>query len=275
MGNPKLSIITINLNNKEGLQKTIKSVISQTFIDYEYIIIDGLSTDGSVEVIEEYSNNIRYWVSEPDKGIYNAMNKGIKQAQGDYILLLNSGDYLIDETIVKKAVDFGLDSDIVYGNILWEENNSTYCTTFPEKLRFSYFWTDTLGHSTTFIKRELHTNIGLYLETKKIVSDWCFFIQAICQYNCSYKHIPITIACCNRDGISCKPENGTLIFEERIAFLKQEFPLYINDYEEIDQIKKEIADLRLSNENNNRTINIFKKTIKHILGIASIIKKVK
>ncbi len=88
----KLSIITVNLNNKDGLQKTIDSVISQTFKDFEWIVIDGGSTDGSKELIEKYSDYISYWVSEPDKGIYNAMNKGIKVAKGDYLEFLNSGD---------------------------------------------------------------------------------------------------------------------------------------------------------------------------------------
>jgi glycosyltransferase involved in cell wall biosynthesis len=78
----KLSIITINKNNASGLEKTIKSVIEQTYTDFEYIVIDGASTDGSVEIIKNYSTGINYWVSEPDTGIYNAMNKGIRKAQG-------------------------------------------------------------------------------------------------------------------------------------------------------------------------------------------------
>ncbi|MDR2910496.1 MAG: glycosyltransferase [Bacteroidales bacterium] len=92
----KLSIITINLNNVAGLQKTIESVVKQTFTDYEYIVIDGGSTDGSADIIKQHANKITYWVSEPDKGIYNAMNKGIRVAKGEYCLFLNSGDWLIN-----------------------------------------------------------------------------------------------------------------------------------------------------------------------------------
>ena len=98
----KLSIITINYNNKNGLQKTIDSVISQTFKDFEWIIIDGGSTDGSKELIEKYSQHITYWVSEPDKGIYNAMNKGIKVAKGEYLFFLNSGDYLVQPNTINQ-----------------------------------------------------------------------------------------------------------------------------------------------------------------------------
>ena len=81
----KLSIITVNFNDAEGLERTIKSVISQSFKDYEFIIIDGGSTDGSVDVIKKYEKNIDYWVSEPDGGIYQGMNKGLRQSKGDYL----------------------------------------------------------------------------------------------------------------------------------------------------------------------------------------------
>lgn len=97
---PKLTIITINLNNKAGLQTTIDSVIAQTYKDFEWIIIDGGSTDGSKELIEKYTNYIKYWVSEPDKGIYNAMNKGIKVAEGEYLQFLNSGDSLFSNSVL-------------------------------------------------------------------------------------------------------------------------------------------------------------------------------
>ena len=102
----KLSIITINYNNRDGLQKTIDSVVSQTYKNFEWIIIDGGSTDGSKELIEQYQDHCAYWCSEPDKGIYNAMNKGIEKAIGDYSLFLNSGDRLHDDTVIDKIVSF-------------------------------------------------------------------------------------------------------------------------------------------------------------------------
>ena len=85
----KLSIITVNFNDAEGLERTIKSVISQTFHDYEFIIIDGGSTDGSVDVIKKYEDHIDYWISEKDGGIYQGMNKGLRQASGEYLNFLN------------------------------------------------------------------------------------------------------------------------------------------------------------------------------------------
>ena len=91
----KLSIITVNLNNLEGLKKTYESVVCQTFTDYEWLVIDGGSTDGSREFIEEHQDKFAYWCSEPDKGIYNAMNKGIVRAKGEYLNFMNSGDYFV------------------------------------------------------------------------------------------------------------------------------------------------------------------------------------
>ena len=96
----KYSIITVNFNNKEGLLKTIESVIHQTFRDFEFIIIDGGSTDGSVDVLKEYSSQINYWVSEPDGGIYQGMNKGLRQAKGDYVNFMNSGDCFYSASVL-------------------------------------------------------------------------------------------------------------------------------------------------------------------------------
>ena len=112
----KFSIITINYNNVEGLRNTIKSVVNQTYTDYEFIIIDGGSTDGSVEVIKEYANIITYWVSEPDKGIYNAMNKGIEVANGEYLNFMNSGDCFYNNDVLQKVADYHLEKDMIVGH---------------------------------------------------------------------------------------------------------------------------------------------------------------
>ncbi|MEP7170167.1 MAG: glycosyltransferase, partial [Bacteroidota bacterium] len=100
---PLFSIITVNLNNAAGLKKTIESVVTQTFNDVEYIIIDGASTDGSKEVIKNYETKISYWVSEKDTGIYNAMNKAIKKAKAEYCLFLNSGDSLTNKKVLNDV----------------------------------------------------------------------------------------------------------------------------------------------------------------------------
>ena len=113
----KLTIITINYNNLEGLKRTVESVINQTWQEFEYIIIDGGSSDGSAEYIESQSGNIDYWVSEPDKGIYNAMNKGIVIATGEYLLFLNSGDHLLNNEGLQKAIIEVCNYDLVFFDI--------------------------------------------------------------------------------------------------------------------------------------------------------------
>jgi glycosyltransferase involved in cell wall biosynthesis len=128
----KLSIITVNYNNLEGLKKTIESVVSQTWQVFEYIVIDGGSTDGSAAYIEAQSVNIDYWVSEPDNGIYNAMNKGIKAATGEYLLFLNSGDDLTDLKALENNQIHLKEEDIIYFDINVIKENSLYIKKSPE-----------------------------------------------------------------------------------------------------------------------------------------------
>ena len=240
----KLSIVTINRNNAEGLQKTIESVICQTYTDFEFIIIDGASTDASLDVIHKNISSITYWISEPDSGVYNAMNKGVNQAKGEYLLMLNAGDELIDESVLSNVFNAEITEDIVYGNVLWLENNGCYESTFPDKPQFSFFYKYSIGHQAAFVKKSLHETVGLYIETNRIVSDWCFFIKAFCHFNCTFKHIPFIISKCDRDGISCNPDYFPLIEKERKDFLNNEFPCFVDDYENAEQLKIELNDLK-------------------------------
>lgn len=174
----KISIITINYNNKNGVEKTISSVVSQTYKDIQYIIIDGASTDGSVEVIKKYHENIDYWISEPDRGIYNAMNKGILKATGDYVLFLNSGDYLISSDIIDD-ISHELDSneDIVFGLLKTYPSGIIGYTDIHLPLTLlDFFKSSPIPHPASFIKRELFQKIN-YDESLKIVADWSFFYR--------------------------------------------------------------------------------------------------
>lgn len=183
-----LSIITINRNNASGLEKTISSVASQTCKDFEYIIVDGASTDGSVEVIRSHEVSFGgrlKWISEPDKGIYNAMNKGIKMASGDYLQFLNSGDCLtsavVTERMTRTLCDKGNPS-ILYGNMLKEmpDGKAMRDKCFAGKdITLLGFYTGTLNHSPAYIKKDLFNKFGLYDEDLKIVSDWKWYLQTI------------------------------------------------------------------------------------------------
>lgn len=229
------SIITINFNNSDGLKDTIKSVINQKDADYEYIIIDGGSTDGSTSVIEHNNAQIAYWVSEPDKGIYHAMNKGIKASKGEYLLFLNSGDIFKNETILKQAThECSHKLDIYYGDLEIEKNGKFIRETYPETLTFSYFYhKGYLPHPSTFIKRDLFYNIYLYNENFKIVGDWDFLVCAICKYNATYKHIDFVVSKYKTDGISSNSDMRPLLLKEKQLSLSNNFPLFLDDSKEL------------------------------------------
>jgi len=193
-----LSIITINYNNRDGLRKTIESVVNQTYRDFEYIIIDGGSTDGSVDVIREYADKIDYWVSEKDKGIYNAMNKGVAVAHGEYTQFLNSGDYLCDKDVLEKVFSHNFTEDIVCGNIITLKGGGMIA---PESVTMEYFIKGSLPHPSAFIKRELF-DTHLYDEQYKISGDWEFFIYHLIIKNASYKSINLNVTVFDTNGIS-------------------------------------------------------------------------
>lgn len=197
----KLSIITINYNNKEGLQKTIDSVINQTWQDFEWIVIDGGSTDGGKEVIEQYQLHFSYWCSEPDTGVYNAMNKGIEHAKGEYLLFLNSGDVLYEHRVFKSVFSRNLYGDMVYGD--WYsilENNSIFMKA-PSRVSLGFFYTDNICHQAMFIKSSVLKK-KRYDESFKIYADWARWIQ-MCLEGATFQYIPVVVCEFDaRDGLS-------------------------------------------------------------------------
>lgn len=220
----KFTIITINFNNQEGLNRTIDSVISQTYKDYEWIIIDGGSTDGSKELIERYQDYFSYWCSEPDKGIYNAMNKGISHAIGDYLLFLNSGDYLHDEDVLEKISNLKLNVDIIAGISVSQETGMPMKVYHDDVLYQLYY--DSLNHQATFIRRSLFDK-HKYNEDNVIASDWEFFIQSILIDGCSFEYTDIVVADFDTTGISNQPKWNNLMRQERRQILDKYFSPYL------------------------------------------------
>lgn len=203
----KISIITVNYNNKKGLARTIESVLQQTFTNIEYIVIDGASTDGSVDIIKENKERITYWVSEKDGGIYDAMNKGILQATGNYCLFLNSGDFFINKDVLTKLfLDvMECEEDILIGRQKFISNSGKISKSPIIKvaeLDMQYFISSTLPHQATFIKRDLLFKCGLYNENYRIVADWVFWIEAIVKNKCTVKVIPHYISYMEQGGVS-------------------------------------------------------------------------
>lgn len=235
-----ISIITINYNELEGLSKTMQSVFEQTYTSIEYIVIDGNSTDGSKEYVENNADKLDYWVSEPDKGIYNAMNKGIKVANGEYLLFLNSGDSFYDKNILLEVSKQFLDKrSIYYCNVQrFYRNGDAYIKKYPKELSFGFFVDSTLPHQGTFIKKTLFNNYMYYNENYLIASDWEFWICLICKFNVSYKHIDLVISNFGMDGIS-NEESGKLKAEqERLETYNKYFPLFYKEYLELLEKEK-------------------------------------
>jgi glycosyltransferase involved in cell wall biosynthesis len=177
----KISIITINFNNISGLELTFKSLLSQTFTDFEYIIIDGGSTDGSPEFIKENEKYLSYWVSEPDNGIYNAMNKGLNQATGEYCLFLNSGDYLYKPDVLSRVYNEinNKQFDIHIGDLVSNNGTVDYINEFKTYPTLYYLYYYFVPHPSSFIRRSTLLELGGYNVNYKIISDKLFFIEAI------------------------------------------------------------------------------------------------
>lgn len=245
-----LSIITINRNNAIGLEKTMQSVFSQTRTDFEYVVVDGASTDGSVEVIKRFAKqfgNRLQWISEPDKGIYNAMNKGIGMASGDYLQFLNSGDSLVAANVTEKMCETLNAKDyptILYGNMLKEMSSGKIIkdrSFAGQNISFLGFYNGTLNHSPSYICRNLFDKYGRYDESLRIVSDWKWFLQAIIFGGEKPVYSDIDVSLFDMNGISAT--NRELNNKERRQVLEQLVsPAILSDYEKwsfpIEQMKR-------------------------------------
>ena len=238
----KLSIITINFNNFSGLQKTIDSVISQICKDFEWVIIDGGSTDGSCELIEKNADNVSCWISEPDRGIYNAMNKGIRLSHGEYLLFLNSGDYLYDCNVIQNALPLLEGYDFVVGK---EKRNDLNCiwdlplSTTEEIFRVVNFYF--IPHQSTFIARKVFNEYGLYREDIQLSSDWYMYYKALMLGNATVCRIPYMVAVFAGNGVTCIHKD--LMLAERpkiwseIPRIKYVVDFYFNNYDIIKALK--------------------------------------
>ncbi|RQO39124.1 glycosyltransferase [Chryseobacterium sp. KBW03] len=256
MLNKSITIITINFNNRNGLQKTMDSVFRQTNKDFQYIVIDGGSSDGSKELIEINQSKINDWVSEPDNGIYHAMNKGIEKATGEYLLFLNSGDELLNELVVEKVTPLLHTEDIISGNLIVDEDNKDVLRPTKKSISFLDLIEETIWHPSTFIKKSAFEKVGLYDENLKICSDWKWFLISIFKYNCTYRPIEQSISRFYKDGISSDPKSQSLRKEERRKTLVENF--HFSEFQTEELIDK--INLYFSATNSLDKINKLKKS---------------
>lgn len=211
----KLSIITINHNNCAGLSRTMDSITRQTTKDFEWILIDGASTDGSADLIRQYEQHITYWVSEPDKGIYNAMNKGLCQAHGDYCLFLNSGDWLAQDDTIEQILPI-LSGDIFVARSLYHNGQQiTGKSRFlsQESFALSTLARESLPHQSTFIRTALLCQAGGYDESYRLLADWAFFLQTALNNSAEFVFSDICTSVYDTCGLSASQKS--LFAEER------------------------------------------------------------
>lgn len=245
----RLSIITINRNNADGLEKTLQGVADQTFKEFEYIIVDGASTDQSVNVIKAHEADFSHlrWVSEPDSGIYNAMNKGIRMASSDYIQVLNSGDCLAAEDVTERmlvALEKADNPSILYGNMVkcFPDSRKMVDKGFAgHEITMLGMFTGTLNHDPAYIRRDLFEKYGYYDESLKIVSDWKWYIQAIIIGGEKPQYVDMDVTLFDMTGIS--ETNLDLCKEEKKKELEQMFPkAVLADYKQyafpIEQMRR-------------------------------------
>ncbi len=232
----KCSVITVNYNNCKALERTIISTINQQkFNDFEYIIIDGASTDGSVDIIKKFANKIDYWVSEPDKGIYDAMNKGVAVAKGDYCIFMNSGDCFYDDTVLNKIFSNpNCNADFIAGN---------YCINgvvkeSPSKITaITLFKTidKSICHQALFTKRDILTQ-SPYQTEYYIIADFVNQFHSIILNNATYQYINVTICDIEPGGISAV--NYRELEKEKESYLQNVLPERIyDDYKNFISIK--------------------------------------
>ena len=284
----KLSIITINYNNASGLRKTMESVLAQTSKDFEYIVIDGAAPQppkGGVSdraVIESYVNSVEGqengymrcsflssasgrrvgggFFSEPDNGIYHAMNKGIRMAKGDYIHFLNSGDWLVDEHVVEDMLNFlnpltpspsprgeglGVRCDVLIGNVIAvrPDGKVRYKKYNPDVSLYT-FYRGTIEHTSAYIRRDLFDKYGLYDENLKIVSDWKWYLQVVGLNKASVQFTDRFVTCFDTSGISStnlqldKSERRRVLEELLPAAVLADYDKYAFDIDQMQRLKR-------------------------------------
>jgi glycosyltransferase involved in cell wall biosynthesis len=251
-----VSVVTINYNNLAGLMKTVNSVLNQKGIKPEFIIVDGGSTDGSAEYILANNGLFSNIIIEKDKGIYDAQNKGLLNASGEYILFLNSGDWLQDENSLSNFLPELGKYDILYGDIIYKKHDQENEYQFPDIIDEKFMFAKGMPHQTTLIKRSLFDKTGPHNLKYKICADWHFFMKAFFVYNATSFHINKAISIFDCTGVSSGIENIDPIIKEHMAILNEEFPQFIRLYKKNSyyiQKKKSIQ------------FTLFKKKIKSLI----------
>ncbi len=253
MKQPFLSIITINYNDAPGLERTISSVLEQGYDDFEYIVIDGDSKDDSLSVIKKHEEKLTYWVSEKDTGIYNAMNKGIAVAQGEFLLFLNGGDLLTSNSSLQDFISHpSFQGDIIYGDYKFEKGEKVY----PDNLYPAYFIKTSLPHQSTFFRKNVFEQLGNYDESYRMGGDRDFFIKAYLSGQFKFVHVRYFLTFFNLEGISNNKTHQKRKKEEDERMFKANYGVF---YEESKSLL--VLEQKLKRTKRNTVNGILKRVI--------------
>lgn len=230
----KISIITVVWNNATTIKDAIDSVLNQTYKNIEFIVVDGASTDGTVEIIKSYGNQISKFVSEKDKGLYDAMNKGIKLATGDVVGILNSDDFYIDEFVIEKVINEfeSKKVDSVYADLVFVKPENIdkivryYDSSYFNPSKFAYGWMP--AHPTFFVKKEVYEKYGVFKTDYKIAADYEILTRFLAKNKISYSYIKESIVKMRMGGASTSGLKSNYILNKEIIRACKENDIYTN-----------------------------------------------
>ena len=218
---PTFSVITVCYNEHKNIKRTLDSVVQQTCTDYELIVVDGGSTDGTTDIIRQYADHIAWWCSEPDGGTYNAMNKGVEHAKGEYVIFMNAGDWFYGKNVLETVKSAGLKTDVIEGYVIRSDNGKRVRDKYTDI--YAHIFADTLSHQGTFVRHNLLLSHP-FDEKYKIVADWKLWIEILIIERCSYAFINTNIAYNDMTGLSSDPSK---VREEREQVYQELFPPHI------------------------------------------------
>ena len=245
----KISIITVVYNNQLTIRDAIESILCQTYKDIEYIIVDGASTDGTIEVIESYGNKITTFISEPDKGLYDAMNKGIALATGEVVGILNSDDFYSDTFVIEKIMKIFSTQDVqsVFADLVYVHPDNLdkvvrhYDSSYFHPSKFAYGWMP--AHPTFFVKREMYQKYGFFKVDYKIAADYELLVRFLAKYEVSYMYLNEVIIKMRIGGISTSGLKSNYILNKELIRACRENEIYTNWMMVLSKYPKKILGL--------------------------------
>lgn len=235
----KITIVTVCYNAVNVLEKTIMSVLEQTYPNIEYIIIDGASTDGTPNIIEKYKDKLSFWSSEPDDGIYDAMNKGIKNSSGEWLNFMNAGDVFSSKYAIEKMAHHFSDINmVVYGNVIkcYDKYRIRDTGIIRKKIDAVDFFLDGINHQPAFIRKSMFDKYGLYDTNYRLASDWKFFMNVVGLGGEKTEYVNFDVALFAMDGASTN--NQEKYQEEQYIIQKAEYGKYYNYMKELAEYRK-------------------------------------